>query len=119
VVGAHAVRTEEREVFDVVGGLGLFAIDRISEADLFACSPGNAEAEGEGLSGRGSAIAFGAGKFAHAGVEEPSLVGSGFFAVAGVGRSKVAVSQALLKDGVGDLAMKGQSFGLLVFLVPT
>src|ERR1700686_385254 len=97
VVGGHAVRTEEREVFDVAGGFDLLAIDRVSEADLFACPSGNAEAEGEGLSRRGSAIAFGAGKFAHAGVEEPGLIGAGFFAVvdldsSGVGGGKVAVS---------------------------
>src|SRR5437879_2116829 len=71
VVGGHAVRTEEREVFDVVGGLGLVAIDRVSEMDLFACPPWNTEPEGEGLSRCGSAIAFGTGKFAHAGGEEP------------------------------------------------
>src|ERR1700692_2315230 len=70
MVGWHAVGTEEREVFDVVGGFDLVAVDRVSEADLFACPSGNTEAEGEGLSRR-SAIAFGAGKFAHAGVEEP------------------------------------------------
>src|ERR1700676_1941699 len=92
VVGGHAVRTEEREVFDVGGGFDLLAVDRVSEADLFGCPPGNTEAKGEGLSRRGSAVALRTGKFAHAGVEQPGLIGSGFFAVAGVGRGKVAVS---------------------------
>ena len=35
-----------------------------------------------------------------------------------MGGGEVAVRQALLKDGVGDLAVQGQAFGLLVFLVP-
>src|SRR6202521_4338544 len=96
VVGGHAVRTEEREVFDVGGGFDLLAVDRVSEADLFGCPPGNTEAKGEGLSSRGSAITFGAGEFAHAGVEEPGLIGAGLFAVvdldsSGVGGGKVAV----------------------------
>src|SRR5207302_11468859 len=47
VVGWHAVRPEEREVFDVVGGFDLLAVDRVSEADLFTCAPGNTEAKGE------------------------------------------------------------------------
>src|ERR1700687_2709965 len=80
VVGGHAVRTEKREVFYIVGGFDLLAVNRVSEADLFAYPPGNTEAKGEGFR-RGSAIALRAGKFAHAGVEEPGLVGSGFFAV--------------------------------------
>ncbi len=36
-----------------------------------------------------------------------------------MGGGEVAVSQAFLEDGVGDLAMQGEAFGLLVFLVPT
>src|ERR1700674_4454329 len=87
VVGGHAVGTEEREVFDVVGGFDLLAVDRVSEADLFTCPPGNTEAEGEGLSRRGSAVALRAGKFAHAGVEEPGLIGAGFFAVVNLASS--------------------------------
>ena len=35
-----------------------------------------------------------------------------------VGGGEVAVSQAFLEDGVGDLAMQSEAFGLLVFLVP-
>ena len=35
-----------------------------------------------------------------------------------MGRGEVAIRQAFLKDGVGDLAMQGQPFGLLVFFVP-
>src|SRR5260370_559070 len=96
VVGRHAVRTEKREVFDVGGGFELLAVDRVSEADLFSCPPGNTEAKGKGLSRRGAAVALRAGKFAHAGVEEPGLIGTGFFAVvnlasSGVGGGKVAV----------------------------
>ena len=119
VIGGHAVGAEEREVFDVVSGLDLLAVDRVSEADLLAGAAGNTEAEGEGLSGGGSAVAFGGGKFAHARVEKPGLIGAGLLAFASVGGCEVAVSQALLKDRVGDLAMHGQAFGLLVFLVPS
>src|ERR1700693_5083523 len=54
VVGWHAVGTEEREVFDVVGGFDLLAVDRVSEADLFAGAARNKETEGKGLYGRGS-----------------------------------------------------------------
>src|SRR5208337_1554650 len=76
-----------------------------------------------GFSGSGPAVAFGTGEVAHAGVEEPGLIGAGFFAVVyletrGVSGGKVAVRQALLKDGIGDLAVQGQAFGLLVFFVP-
>src|ERR1700687_3887610 len=92
VVGGHAVGAEEREVFDVVGGFDLLAVDGVREANLLTCATGNTEAEGEGLSGRGSAVAFGAGKFAHSRVEEPGLIGAGFFAVAGVSGGEVAVS---------------------------
>src|SRR4029077_3895477 len=96
VVGGHTVGTEEREVFDVVGGFDLLAINRVSETDLFACPPGNTKAKGERLSRRGSPVALRAGKLAHAGVEEPGLIGSRFFAVvdldsSGVGGGKVAV----------------------------
>src|SRR5580658_7905356 len=119
VVGGHAVGTKEREVFDVVGGFGLLAVDRIMEANLPDCSTWNTKAKREGFSGRDPPIALRARKFAHARVEEPGLIGSGFLAVAGVGGGEVAVSQALLKDGVGNLAVQGQPFGLLVLFVPT
>ena len=119
VVGGHAVGAEQRKVFDIVSGLDLLAVDRVREADLLAVAARNTEAKGEGLSGRGSAVAFGAGKFAHAGVEEPGLTGAGLFAVPSVGGCEVAVSQALLEDRVCDLAMQGHAFGLLVFLVPS
>ncbi len=88
------------------------------EADLLAGAAGNAETKGKRLSGGGAAIAFGAGKFPHARVKEPGLIGTGLFTVARVGGRKVAISQAFLKDGVGDLAVQSQTFGLLVLLVP-
>ena len=47
------------------------------------------------------------------------MIGSGFFTVARVGGGEVAVSQAFLEDGIGDLAMQSEAFRLLVFLVPT
>src|SRR5271170_6586016 len=78
VVGGHAVGTKEREVFDVVGGFDLFAIYRIIEANLLACSTWNTKAKRKGFTGRCAAVAFGAGKFAHARIEEPCLSGSRF-----------------------------------------
>jgi hypothetical protein len=47
------------------------------------------------------------------------LIGAGLFAVANVGRREVAISQPLLKDGFGDLAMQGQPFRLFVLLIPS
>src|ERR1035441_3401222 len=82
VVGGHAVGAEERKVFDVVGGFHLLAVDSIIEADGLAGGGGNPEAECEGLSGGSPAVALGAGKFAHAGIKEPGLIGAGFFAIA-------------------------------------
>src|SRR5208282_4738967 len=58
MVGGHAIGTKEREVFDVVGEFDVLAVDRVREADLLASAPGDAEAEGEGLSGGGSAVAL-------------------------------------------------------------
>src|SRR6202158_4347884 len=92
VVGGHAVGAEEREVFDVVGGFDLLAVHGVVEGYFFAPTAGDAEAEGEGLSGGGAAVAFRAGKFAHTRVEEPSLIGTGFLAGAHVGGGEVAVS---------------------------
>jgi len=60
VVGGHAVGTEEGEVFDVVGGFDLLAVDGVVEANGLGGATGDAEAEGEGLSGGGAAVAFGA-----------------------------------------------------------
>src|ERR1039458_7560949 len=123
VVGGHAVGAEEREVFDVIGGFDLLAVDRVGETHLFSQAARDAETKGEGLSGGGSAVALGAGEFAHPGVEQPGLIGTGFFAVvdlasSGVGRGEIAIRQSPLKDRVGDLAMQGNALGLLVLLVP-
>jgi len=56
----------------------LLAVDGVVEANGLGGATGDAEAEGEGLSGGGAAVAFGAGKLTHAGVEEPGLVGTDF-----------------------------------------
>src|ERR1035438_2760413 len=104
--GGHSVRAEEREVFDIVRRFDLLSVDRIVEAHRFACSAGDAEAKREGFPSRGATVALGSGKFSHSGVEEPSLIGARFFAVTGVGRSEITISQVFLKDGVGDLAVE-------------
>ncbi len=36
-----------------------------------------------------------------------------------MGRSKVAVSQSLLEDRIGDLPVQSQALGLLIFLIPS
>ena len=118
VVGGHAVGAEEGEVFDVGGRFELVAIDGVVEAHCFGGVPGDAEAEGESFSGGGAAVALGAGELAHAGIEEPGLIGAGFFGVSGVSGSEVAIGQSFLKDGVGDMAMEGEALGLFVFFVP-
>ena len=40
MIRGHAVRAQQREVFDIVRGLDLLAIDRIVEANLFATPRG-------------------------------------------------------------------------------
>src|SRR5208282_1980506 len=92
VVGGHAVGTQKRKVFDVLSGLNLLAINGVIEADLFACSARNTEAEGEGFSRRSSAVTLGAGKFSHTRVKEPGLIGARVFAVSRMGWGEVAVS---------------------------
>src|SRR5579864_2214042 len=97
MVGGITVGAEQGEVFDVGAGLHLFAVDGIGKADDLACVAGDAEAEGEGLSGSGAAVAFFAGEFAHAGIEEPGSLHSGSFALSCVGGRKVAVGEFLLE----------------------
>ncbi len=69
VISGHAVAAEEGEVFDVGGGFGLVAVNGVSETDFAVGLAGNAEAEGERLSGGGAAVALGLGEVAHSGVE--------------------------------------------------
>src|SRR5271156_712350 len=52
MVGGHAVGPKQREVFDVVSGFNLPAINGVMETDLFACSARNPEAKRKRLSGR-------------------------------------------------------------------
>jgi hypothetical protein len=118
VVSGHAIGTEQRKVFDIIGGFDLLAIDGVIEANLFAGTPRDTEAESERFSGGGAAIALGARKFAHSGIKEPGLIRAGFFAFACMSGGEVAVCQAFLKDGVGYLAMQTQALGLPVLFVP-
>src|ERR1700722_4384053 len=119
MISRHAVGAQQREVLDIVGGFDLLSVDRVIKANLFVRATRNAEAEREGFSRCGATVAFGATKLAHAGVEQPGLIGSGFLAVAGMSRSEVAIGESFLKDGVGDLAMEAETLRLLVFLIPT
>jgi hypothetical protein len=57
VVGWKAVRPQQGEVFDLVGLLGLLAIDGVGEAQGAALVAGDAIAEGEGLAGGSAAVA--------------------------------------------------------------
>ncbi len=119
VIGGHAVAAQQGEIFDVGVSFGLFAVDGVVELDVAFAVVGHAEAEGEGLSGGGAAVALFAGEFAHSGIEEPGSVGAGFLAVAALGESEIAVGEALFEDGLGDVAVEGEAVGLLVLLVPT
>ena len=49
VIGGLAVRTQQGEVFDLVGELGLRAVDGVGEAQSTAVAARDAIAEGEGL----------------------------------------------------------------------
>ncbi len=118
MVGGHAVRAQQREVFHLVGELGLRAVDAIGKAQGAALAARNAIAEGERLAGSGAAVAFFARQFAHAGIEEPGALRGGLVAVARVGRGEVAIGKALGEDGFGLLAVQGEPFGLLVLFVP-
>jgi len=93
VVGWHAVGAEECEVFDVVSGFDLLAVDASLKR---TCSPDaarNTEAEGEGTLRPRLGDRFRRGKVrACRGLKSQALVGSGFFVVARVGGGKVAVS---------------------------
>ena len=57
VIGGHAVRAQQGEVFDLVGELGLRAVDAIGEAQGTALAARDAIAEGEGLATGGAAVA--------------------------------------------------------------
>ena len=74
VIGRHAVRSQQGEVFDLVGELGLRSIHAIDKAQDAVLTAGDAIAQGEGLAGSGAAVAFLAGEFAHAGIEEPGAL---------------------------------------------
>ena len=73
MVSGSAAASEKSEVFDIVGGLDLFAINRVVKADLSARAPRNAEPQSKSPPGRRPAVAFGARHFAHPFVEEPRL----------------------------------------------
>ena len=61
MVGRHSIRTQQSEVFNVIGQLYLFAIYRVSESHLSAGSPGHAEAQSKGLPGGSPPVALFAG----------------------------------------------------------
>ena len=118
VIRRHAVAAQQGEVFNVVSCLHLLAVHGIGETDLPAMAAGHAEAQGKGLAGCGAVITFLARQLPHAGIEEPGHSNAGFLAVTRVSRSKVAVGEPLLENGLGDLPVQSQPLGLLVFLVP-
>ncbi len=74
MVGGHAVAAEEREVFDVGGRFGLLAVDEVFDGDAVAGVARDAETDYEVFARGGAAVAFVAGNFALAGVEEPGAV---------------------------------------------
>jgi hypothetical protein len=76
----------------------LLAVNGVGEAELALSSfAGHAKAQGERLSGGGAAVAFGARKLAHPGIEQPRPLRARSFAVPGVGGSEIAVGEAFLE----------------------
>ena len=71
VIGRHFRLTQQREIFDLVGELGLRAVDAVGKAQLAAFAAGDPIAQGKWLAGSGAAIALFARQLAHAGIEEP------------------------------------------------
>src|SRR5579871_555054 len=118
MIGRHAVGAKKGEVLDVGGRLRLLPVNCIAEAHHLAGIAGNAKAHREGFTGGGAAITLLAREFEHVSVKEPCPLRSGFLAIAGVGRSEVAVGQSFLKDSVGHGAVQSSAFGLFVLLVP-
>jgi hypothetical protein len=59
VIGGHPIGAEQGKIFNVRGGLHLFAVDRIGKAHDLAAFAGHAKPQGERLSGRGTAVALG------------------------------------------------------------
>ena len=85
VIGRRAVAAEQREVFDIVGGFGLLAVDESVKRDGFAVSRGTRNRTHEFFAGGGAAVAFFARNFALAGIGEPGsagVLGSSFSAPA-------------------------------------
>ena len=119
MVGRHAVGAQEGEVFDVVTGLGLVAVDGVLEGDNAAGFAGDAEADDERLASRGPAVGLFLRHFALAGVGAPGLAVEGFFFVGGrCGGSEVAVGETFVEDGLGGLAVKVEAVGLPIVFVP-
>ncbi len=61
MVGRHPVAAQQGEILDVVGGLGLLAVDEVVERDRASGAARHAEAKHEGLACRGAAVAFSRG----------------------------------------------------------
>jgi len=68
MVGRHAIGTEQCEVFDVRRSLYLLAITAIGKSYQLPAVAGHAKTQCEWLSGSGTAVTFGAGKFAAPGL---------------------------------------------------
>ena len=120
MIGRHAVAAQQGEILDLVGQFALLAIDGVGEAQDAVVSARHAEAQGKRLTGGGAAVALGAGKFAHAGIEEPRTLvrGAPDFRSPRVRGGEVAIGEALREDRLGHLAVQGQALGLLVLFVP-
>ena len=62
MIGRHAVAAQQGKVFDLIGQLGLLAIDGIGKAQHAVMAARHAEAQGERLAGGGAAVALLAAK---------------------------------------------------------
>ena len=72
VIRRQAIAPQQREVLDIVGGLGLRAINGVVELDDAIRATGHAKTHDERLTGSSSTVAVGGAQFPHAGVEQPS-----------------------------------------------
>ncbi len=114
VIGGQAIAAQQREVLDIVRGLGLLAVDAVAELNQAAVASRHAKAQHERFSGRGAPVALCRAELAHPGVEQPP----GFVVGFGIQGREIAVGQPILEDAPSRAAMQIEPLGLAVQLVP-
>src|SRR5207248_2266261 len=110
-----AITAQQRKVFNVGGGLGLLAINKVREPDFPLWLPRHAKALRKWLACR-PLVALLAREFTHSWVEQPRSLRVRLLAC--LCGSKVAIRQPLLEYGLRHVAVQLQPLRLLVLLVP-